>query len=72
MKLKNNLTREAFANSYREQGYDEYQIRELILMLEKHSGLEKLMTTEINSTHMAIYVKYVFRHGLLRPRRIFL
>lgn len=54
MKLRNNLSEEAFANSYRAQGYDEYQIRELILMLEKHSGLEKLMTVDTSSAHMAM------------------
>lgn len=54
MKFKNNLSKEAFENSYREQGYNDYQIKELMLMLEKHSGLEKLMTTEINSAHMAM------------------
>lgn len=54
MKLKNNLSEEAFANSYREQGYNEYQIRELKRMLGSNSGLEKLMTPEINSAHMAM------------------
>lgn len=54
MKFKNNLSNEAYINSYRKQGYNEYQIRELILMLENHSSLEKLMTPNINSAHMTM------------------
>lgn len=54
MKLKNNLSEEAYINSYREQGYNEAQIKELEHMLENHSSLEKLMTVDTNSAHMAM------------------
>lgn len=54
MKLTNNLSEEAYINSYREQGYNEAQIKELARMLENHSSLEKLMTVDTNSAHMAM------------------
>lgn len=52
MKLKNNLTKEAIENMYREQGYSVEQIKELIYSLENDLGLEKYVTPDVIEEHM--------------------
>lgn len=58
MKLRNNLTEEAFENSYRIQGYDEEQIEALMWMLDDGLGVEKLMTPNIDAAHMSMLLTF--------------
>ena len=57
MKLKNNLTREAFEESYRNQGYDEEQIECLMYMVENNLDFISLMSTDIDSEHMNMLIE---------------
>ena len=57
MKLKNNLTREAFEESYRIQGYDEEQIECLTYMVENNLDFLRLMSTDIDSEHMNMLIE---------------
>lgn len=57
MKLKNNLTREAFEESYRNQGYNEEQIEALTWMLDNDLDFLSLMSPEINGEHMNMLIE---------------
>ena len=57
MKLKNNLTREAFEESYRNQGYNEGQIEALMWMLDNELDFLSLMSTEISGEHMNMLIE---------------
>ena len=57
MKLKNNLTREAFEESYRSQGYDEEQIECLAYMVENNLDFLRLMSTDIDSEYMNMLIE---------------
>lgn len=57
MKLKNNLTREAFEESYRNQGYNEEQIEALMLMLDNDLDFLSLMSPEISGEHMNMLIE---------------
>lgn len=57
MKLKNNLTREAFEESYRNQGYNEEQIEALMWMLDNDLDFLSLMSPEINGEHMNMLIE---------------
>lgn len=57
MKLKNNLTSEAFKESYRSQGYDEEQIECLLYMVENNLDFLHLMSTDIDSEHMNMLIE---------------
>ena len=57
MKLKNNLTREAFEESYRIQGYDEEQIECLMYMVENNLDFLRLMSIDIDSEHMNMLIE---------------
>lgn len=57
MKLKNNLTKEAFEESYRIQGYDEEQIECLTYMVENNLDFLRLMSTDIVSEHMNMLIE---------------
>lgn len=57
MKLKNNLTREAFEESYRNQGYDESQIEALMWMLDNDLDFLRLMSPEISGEHMNMLIE---------------
>ena len=57
MKLKNNLTREAFEESYRTQGYDEEQIECLTYLVENNLDFLRLMSTDIDSEHMNMLIE---------------
>lgn len=57
MKLKNNLTREAFEESYRNQGYNEEQIEALMLMLDDNLDFLSLMSPEISGEHMNMLIE---------------
>lgn len=57
MKLKNNLTREAFEESYRNQGYDESQIEALMWMLDNDLDFLSLMSPEIRGEHMNMLIE---------------
>ena len=59
MKLKNNLTREAFEESYRNQGYNEEQIEALMWMLDNDLDFLSLMSPEINGEHMDILNRFL-------------
>lgn len=59
MKLKNNLTREAYVRSYLEQGYDGGQIKELLYSLEHDLGLEKYVTVDVIDDHMQILNEFL-------------
>ena len=59
MKLKNNLTREAIENMYREQGYDEDQIEALMFSIENNLGLEKYVTQDINEDYMNVLIDFL-------------
>lgn len=59
MKLKNNLTREAIENTFREQGYIEEQITILIYSVEHNLGLEKDVTRDISDEHMSILIEFL-------------
>lgn len=57
MKFKNNLTREAFEESYRNQGYDESQIEALTWMLDNDLDFLSLMSPEISVEHMNMLIE---------------
>lgn len=57
MKLKNNLTREAFEESYRNQGYNEEQIEALMWMLDNDLDFLSLMSPEISGEHMSMLIE---------------
>ena len=57
MKLKNDLTREAFEESYRTQGYNEEQIEALLRMLDNDLDFISLMSTEISGEHMNMLIE---------------
>lgn len=57
MKLKNNLTREAFEESYRNQGYNEEQIEALMQMLDNDLDFLRLMSPEISGEHMNMLIE---------------
>lgn len=57
MTLKNNLTREAFEESYRNQGYNEEQIEALMWMLDNDLDFLSLMSPEINGEHMNMLIE---------------
>lgn len=57
MKLKNNLTREAFEESYRNQGYSEEQIEALIWMLDNDLDFLSLMSPKISGEHMNMLIE---------------
>lgn len=57
MKLKNNLTREAFEESYRNQGYNEEQIEALMWMLDNDLDFLRLMSPEISGEHMNMLIE---------------
>ena len=57
MKLKNNLTREAFEESYRIQGYDREQIECLMYMVENNLDFLRLMSIDIDSEHMNMLIE---------------
>ena len=57
MKLKNNLTNEAFEESYRNQGYDEEQIEALMWMLDNELDFLILMSPEISGEHMNMLIE---------------
>ena len=59
MKLKNNLTREAIENAFREQGYDDSQTIILTHSVEHTLGLEKYVTRDIASEHMGILIEFL-------------
>lgn len=59
MKLKNNLTREAIENVYREQGYDEDQIEALMFSIEHNLGLEKYATRDMSDEHMSMLIEFL-------------
>lgn len=57
MKLKNNLTREAFEESYRNQGYNEEQIEALMQMLDNDLDFISLMSPEISGEYMNMLIE---------------
>ena len=57
MKLKNNLTREAFEASYRNQGYNEEQIEALMWVLDNDLDFLSLMSPEISGEHMNMLIE---------------
>ena len=57
MKLKNNLTREAFEEAYRIQGYDEEQIECLMYMVENNLDFLCLMSIDVDSEHMNMLIE---------------
>ena len=57
MKLKNNLTREAFEEAYRIQGYDEEQIEMLMYMVENNLDFLCLMSIDVDSEHMNMLIE---------------
>ena len=57
MKLKNNLTREAFEESYRNQDYDEEQVEALMWMLDNDLDFLSLMSTKISGEHMNMLIE---------------
>lgn len=59
MKLKNNLSNDAFRNSYREQGYDDAQIDALMYSLIYDLSLEKYVTIDISAEHMDILNEFL-------------
>lgn len=56
MKFKNNLTNEAYINSYYDQGYNEEQIECLMYMLENNLDSLDLMSVDIGSEHMRMFI----------------
>lgn len=52
MKLKNNLSKEAYVNAYREQGYNDAQIDALMYSLKYDLSLEKYVTPNVLEDHM--------------------
>lgn len=59
MKFKNNLTREAIENMYREQGYVEEQVVILAYSIEHNLGLEKYVTKDMSDEHMSILIEFL-------------
>lgn len=59
MKLKNNLTREAFEESYRNQGYNEEQIEALMYSLKYDLHLENYVTINVSAEHMDILNRFL-------------
>ena len=57
MKLKNNLTREAFEESYFEQGYDREQVKALMWMLDNDLDFLHLMSVNIDSDYMNMLIE---------------
>lgn len=57
MKLKNNLTREAFEESYRNQGYNEEQVEALMWMLDNDLDFLSLMSPKISGEHMNMLIE---------------
>lgn len=59
MKLKNNLSNDAYINSYREHGYNEAQIDALMYSLKYSLSLEKYVTPNILADHMDILNEFL-------------
>lgn len=59
MKLKNNLSKEAYANAYREQGYNDGQIDALMYSLKYDLSLEKYVTPNVLEDHMDILNEFL-------------
>lgn len=59
MKFKNNLTKEAIEESYREQGYVEEQVVILAYSIEHNLGLEKYVTKDMSDEHMSILIEFL-------------
>lgn len=59
MKLKNNLTREAIEESYRDQGYNINQIDELMYSLKYDLHLENYITIDVSAEHMDILNRFL-------------
>ena len=57
MKFKKNLPREAFEESYRNQGYSEEQIEALMWMLDNELDFLSLMSPEISGDHMNMLIE---------------
>lgn len=57
MKFKNNLTREAFEESYFEQGYDREQVKALMWMLDNDLDFLHLMSVVIDSDYMNMLIE---------------
>ena len=57
MKLKNNLTREVFEESYRNQGYNEEQVDALMWMLDNDLDFLSLMSPKISGEHMNMIIE---------------
>ena len=59
MKLKNNLTKEAIEESYRDQGYNNKQIEELMYSLKYGLHLENYVTIDVSDEHMDILNRFL-------------
>ena len=59
MKLKNNLSKEAYVNAYREQGYNDAQIDALMYSLKYGLSLEKYVTPNVLEDHMDILNEFL-------------
>lgn len=59
MKLRNNLTREAIEESYRDQGYNNKQIDELMYSLKYGLHLENYVTINVSAEHMDILNRFL-------------
>lgn len=59
MKLRNNLTREAIEESYRDQGYNNNQIEELMYSLKYDLHLENHITIDVSAEHMDILNRFL-------------
>lgn len=59
MKLRNNLTREAIEESYRDQGYNNKQIDELMYSLKYDLHLENYVTINVSAEHMDILNRFL-------------
>lgn len=59
MKLRNNLTREAIEESYRDQGYNNKQIDELTYSLKYDLHLENYVTINVSAEHMDILNRFL-------------
>lgn len=59
MKLRNNLTREAIEESYRDQGYNNKQIDELMHSLKYDLHLENYVTINVSAEHMDILNRFL-------------
>ena len=67
MKFKNNLTREAFEESYRNQGYDEEQIEALMWMLDDELDFLSLMSPNISGEHILRNAPYYTSYEQTKP-----